>query len=256
MADMNVETSTVATEGTTTVENKELDLMDMIDGHLDFNPIVDEKFISANEFCSQTSSIFKSIFGDYEGCTFGVVQNSDLVAMQLYFNHKGNPSHDKYTALTREIAVDNTKNKVLHDLRARQARLNAGDKWYLTEEAQQMIKKALIPGQFLFKKDNSVQWNKCVFEVSDPNNRYPYGGGDIYTKVDFIDPTYIAALLYGDDDKKFVYTVRIARSVPTSGIVGVNSDFVLAIGKISDEETKKLARQYGLNFNNGLNIIR
>jgi len=253
----NSSTENSATEST----QKEIhSLKDIIpNGAYDFDAIVDEKFISSKEFCSNVSAVFKEIFADYEGCTFNVIPNSNQPNIELYFNHRDFSTSNLPLALTKDIQVDHTRNHVLAQLRERQARLNNGDKYFLTDFAQGLLKDVLIGGSYIFKKDQSVKWDKVVVEVADPQARF-MPNAESYTKVGFVDPTLIASLLYGDkvNGSNYEYNVRVMRSLPNFNMGGNTTadNFILAVERISEEETKRLASMYGFSFSSGLNIIR
>ena len=241
------------------------DLKIVIDEHEKFDAIVDEKYLTSKDFCEAVSQIFHTVFADFEGCSLDPIPNSNQVAIGLYFNHRDYSGSDMPVACSRYVDNNNTKNATLRSIRARNNMLTHGDRFYLTKDGQSAISDLLINGSFLYKNDGTVRWDKCVAEITDPSTQFGYGVNKIQlTKVSYVDPIKLAALIYGDTEvdpkdgteTHWVYNIRVLKSLPNIVGVGQSNNFMLAVERISTEETEKLANAYGFTFSSGLNIIR
>lgn len=261
MADVN---TNVSTDSSSVKQDSNKDPFRIrLDDHDDFNPIAEEKFITSNVFCKSISDIFHQVYADYEGCTFDVNPNQRIFTISLYFNHRDTTGSDLYPACSKEYSDAKAKNDTVRQLRNRDYRLNNGEAYHLTEEGKSGIAEFLCPFDFLFQKNGEVRWNKCVADIADPQAQYVYGAPrSQLTKVGYIDPVKMANLIYGDVEKDtgkhFVYNVRVAGSLPPVVNMGPNavpSDYMIAIEKISAENTEKLAKECGFSFSSGLNII-
>lgn len=232
-----------------------------INEHEKFDHISDMKFVSSTDFCGLVSQMF-SIYADFEGCSYEVVPGTNSHMIALYFNHKLAGTNTELEdgrgiAITKDAGVT-AKNNTLRSTRNFTNRYYNGDKFFLTEDG----KSGLIPFLFdqnrsLYKGNGEVNWDKIIQEVADGNCGMPQQ----YTKVSFIDPAKVAEAIYGkvdDDGIKWVYGVRVLRSVPTIALGGTNvsTNFMLAIERVCEPEVFKLAQGLGVGVNSGLNIIR
>ena len=140
-----------------------------------------------------------------------------------------------------------------------------GDRYFVTAEGQATLAPLLLNNNTTFK-NGAPQWGKICSEVADPASQNMfYNARQQYTVISFIDPVKIIELVYGTEATdetgnilRWVYNIRLVNSIPTLGNRNANSpaNWMLAIDRISEEETEKLARRYGLSMTNGLNIIR
>ena len=128
----------------------------------------------------------------------------------------------------------------------------------MTDEGKSLSEFVVDLPQFK-NRDGEVIWNKLVSEVADGN----YGSTvpQQLTLVNCLDAAKIVEAIFGKTDSdgiSWVYGVRVMRSIPTCNIIGgmASSGFMLAIERVSENEVEALARQFGLNVNYGLNIIR
>lgn len=232
--------------------------------HDSFDGIVEVKYISAKELCETVSSIFKQIFGDFEGCTLDGVPGTNTIEIKLFFNHNDN-LNGLPACCTKEIDNAGTTNTLLAQTRRYNARMTYGDRYFVTEEGQATLAPLLINNNSTFK-NGAPQWGKICSEVADPAGQNMFNPiKQQYTVISFIDPTKIIELIYGTEatdengnSLNWVYNIRLVNSAPTIGNRNANTpaNWMLAIDRISEEETEKLARRYGINMGNGLNIVR
>ena len=232
-----------------------------VDEHEKFDHISDSKFVSSTDFCGLVSQLF-NIYADFEGCSYEVVPGTNSHMIALYFNHKlaGTDTvleDGRGIAITKDAGVS-ARNNTLRSTRNFLNRYNNGDRFFLTEDAKSGLAPFLFDqNRSLYKANGEVNWDKVVQEVADGN----YGMPQQYTKVSFIDPAKVAEMIYGkvdEDGTKWVYGVRVLRSVPTISIGGSNvtTNFMLAIERVCENEVFKLAQSLGVGVNSGLNIIR
>lgn len=232
--------------------------------HEKFEHISDTKFISSNDFCSIVSQVF-SVYEDFEGCSFEPVSGTNYHMIALYFNHRlVNVNPEGHTlAITKEEASANVKNQTLRSTRNFTNRYYNGDKFYLTGDGKDGLKPFLFDSsavRTIYNQNWDVNWSKVVTEAAETN--YIGGPQQQYTKVSFIDPAKLATAIFGEKDEdgtKWVYGVRILRSLPSISIGtngNVNNNFMLSIDRVCESEVTKLAQMFGLGVSSGLNIIR
>lgn len=240
-----------------------------VDQHLKFNPISDTKYLTSVEFCETVSSLFRDVYADWEGCKMVPLQGTNQLQVLFFFNHKEQLIAN--SPLTRACSRDEdstTKSSTLAALRHRDHLLANGDSYHLTEDGMSSIRDFLFDNANLYKRNGDVEWKKVIAETSD-NQVQGYGQpvAQQLTQVSWIDPVKLATLMFGEDNTEeganWVYNIRVLRSMPSANYsygmyVGNNApqNYLLAIDRISGEETKKLAALYGLVLGNGLGIIR
>ena len=232
-----------------------------VDEHEKFDHISDTKFVSSTDFCGLVSQMFNT-YADFEGCSYEVVPGTNSHMIALYFNHKlagtdTQPEDGRGIAITKN-ADSSAKNNTLRSTRNFMNRYNNGDKFFLTEDGKSGLTPFLFDqNRSLYKGNGEVNWEKITQEVADGN----YGMPQQYTKVSYIDPAKVAEAIYGkvdNDGTKWVYGVRVLRSIPTIALGGnnVSTNFMLAIERVCESEVMKLAQVLGVGVNSGLNIIR
>lgn len=247
-------------------EQKNTESLIVVEEHEEFDPIVGVKYLSAKELCEAVSVIFKSIFGDYEGCTLGGVPGTNQIEIKLYFNHT-NGRDDLPMCCSKEIDEDGTKNSLLIKTRRYNSRMTQGDRYFVTEEGKATIAPLLINNKSLLQNNGSINWGKICSEVADTSAQYAFEQmRQQYTAISYIDPVKLIEIIYGDKtvdqsgaEHKWVYNLRVINSIPTLALQNNNNspmNWMLGIDRISEEETEKLARRYGLTMSNGLDMVR
>lgn len=261
------------TKNTNTTEQQKQALKITVEpgNHESFNPISDTKYLTSVEFCEIVSTMFRDIFADWEGCKMVPLQGANVLQMIFFFNHNEHviTNSDLYRACTRDENSE-TKNATLASLRHRDHLLASGDAYHLTDDGMSSLRDFLYDNNNLYKRNGEVDWKKVVAEASDYTTTQGYGQpvAQQLTQVSWIDPIKLATLIFGENDSEdtvdnWVYNIRVMRSMPSANYsygmyVGNNQpqNYLLAIDRISGEETKKLAALYGLVIGNGLGIIR
>lgn len=236
--------------------------------HDEFDPIVGVKYLSAKEFCETVSSIFKVVFGDYEGCILNGIPGSNQIEIKLFFNHtKANA--DLPMCCSKEIDEAGTQNALLAKTRRYNARMTMGDRYFVTEEGKATLTPLLINNKSLLNTNGTINWGKICSEVADTSTpQYAFEPmRQQYTAISFIDPVKLIELIYGTESKdtagedhKWVYNLRVINSIPTLAPLNNNPNspmnWMLGVDRISEEETAKLARRYGLSVTSGLEMVR
>lgn len=238
-----------------------------IQEHEEFNPIVGSKYLSAKEFCETVSSMFKVVFADYEGCIINGVAGTTQIEVKLFFNHNKTAS-DLPVCCSKEIDEAGTQNPLLAKTRRYNARMTMGDRYFVTEEGQATLAPLLINNKTLLNSNGTINWGKICSEVADTSSQFAFEPmRQQYTAISFIDPVKLIELIYGtelvdeaNEEHKWVYNLGLVSSIPTLAPLNANPNspmnWMLRIDRISEEETAKLARRYGLSVTNGLEMVR
>lgn len=235
----------------------------VVDEHETFDYIMKSAFTNTTKFCELACNLFRGIFADFYGLTFEVVPGTNNYMVSAYFDHIDHG--DDRTAVSKDAQdINKVKNTVLRSTRNYARRLTEGDKYQVTEDGASALADFLFDPSLnrgIYTKDGDVNWNKLCSEVADGAG---YGAVPRQlTKISFIDPTKLAAAIYGSEDEngnKLVYGVDIKRSMPsfntfTGNAVGTNG-FILQISVISESKVIELCNEAGICFQNNLNIIR
>lgn len=227
--------------------------------HEQFDNIMDAKYLSATEFCKMISTVFRTAYADYDGCTTEIDQQGNLT-VALYFTHaepKLDPGDDRKIAVTRNLPDDNpVKNETVSLVRRRDNLLKYGDRYYLTDDGKSGLADFVVNRQI--RPDGSINWNNLVADVKINSN---VGMGDVVdTKVSMLDPVKLATLIYGQTDENgdyWEYGVRVMRSLPQMVSAGpmYKPDYMLAIERVSEKEVQRICNMVGISTMNGINII-
>jgi hypothetical protein len=251
------------TSAATTAEKNDFVISELIQEHETFEHISDSKFLTSTKLCELISGMFGSIYADFEGCNMEFIPGTNQPSITLYFNHKDNSGSTLPAACTKEDVEAKASNSTLRSTRSYNNRLINGDRYYLTKEGR-ALEEFVFDGNQFYKtnKDGvrSANWDKLVSEIADGNFQYQ----NVYqqfTQVKCLDPSKIVEAIFGTIDESgnaWVYGVRVLRSIPSVSIINgvTTAGFVVAIERVSKNEVEALAKQFGLNTNNGLNIIR
>ena len=245
-------------------KEKKIESLLTITEHDEFDPIVGVKYLSAKEFCETVSSIFKVVFGDFEGCIINGIGGSNQVEIKLFFNHT-NTNGDLPVCCSKEIDEAGTQNALLAKTRRYNARMTMGDRYFVTEEGKATLAPLLISNRSLLNNNGTINWGKVCSEVADTTSQYAFEPmRQQYTCISFIDPVKLIELIYGTDSEdtgnKWVYNLRVVNSIANMNLLNNNPNspmnWMLGIDRISEKETIKLASRYGLTVSNGLEMVR
>ena len=235
---------------------------ELITEHEKFEHIADRKFISSTDLCTMVSAVLQNVYSDYEGCNFDILPGSNIPIIKVYFNHRNQvkktaDGEELPFACTKENTDTKTVNTTLRSTRSYNSRLLNGDRYFLTEEGRGLGEFVIDAPNFK-TKDNEVIWNKITSEVADGN----FASNQQYTMVTALSAAKIVEAIFGRTDAdgiSWVYDVFILRSIPSYTMFsqGVSTaGYMLSIERVSENEVLKLAKQFGLSLNSGLNIIR
>lgn len=235
-----------------------------IEEHPPFDPIVETKYISSDDFCKLVSDLFRAVYADFEGCEYAINQQG-RGAINLFFNHSEPDDNDRFNGITRTMPDkngSNLKNDTVRRIRQHDSYNRNGDRYFLTEQGAEGISKFIFDNMYV-KKDGTISWDKLTAEVSQ-GQRYFNQQPIVYTKISMLDPDKLAAAIFGptnEDGDNLCYAVNMMRSIPQMVIPncmggGMQPQFMLYIQKVSEKEVAKLCNQCGVAPNQGLNIIR
>lgn len=250
----------------TTNESESKNKIEIAVSPIDFKAITDTMYLTSREFCEMVTGIFRSVFADFEGSTISGIPNTPFITVNLFFNHKDYTGTEMPIACSKDGNI-NAKGETLRMIRRYNNQINNGDRYFLVPEAQEALKPFLMDNVAIYDKNHNVNWGKVVSEVADNSSNFFYGVPTRlqYTKVSYIDPGKIAAMIYGTDSSeegsKWAYGVRVASSTTTFNNMSIGNAnggaWTLGIDRVSAKELEKLASRFGLtNLGNGLGIVR
>jgi hypothetical protein len=215
----------------------------------EFSPIGEFKIVTSDEFASAYYTILKSVFVDFEGILFNP-GNGSAPTLELLFNHNGSYSEDGIRALVNPADPKTKGSTVLDRVRARDDIYLNGDKYLLSEDAQDAIKEFLLPALY---NGGNVKWNKIVSPWSDRqiNTFYNTNNAPQYTKVIGIDLSRVAGLIYGRGE----YDYEVSIMAPLNPQYGRTNKYLLRIMRASSDEVKAVYEKVGISIYSN-NIIR
>ena len=207
------------------------------------------KFISSIEFCKIANEIFKSIYDDFIGSTFELYNNFPLLS--LYFAHG---DFDGIKAVSKELDGTSTGNNVLDKMRNRDNMNRVGDRYHITEDGKDFIKKVLHPKYY---NQGKIQWEKITMDIVERGNGYSVRDQQI-TKIVGIDPRLICEYIYGKEDEKgdkLDYAVYVLAVLNNFGFQTNNKNYALRIDKAYKGNLTKTYERFGVG-SLGSNIVK
>lgn len=229
-----------------------------LESPIPFPKIADTAYISSMEFCKMTSEIFHDAFADYEGCKFEFTQQGEPF-ISLIFNHG---VYDENSPIPTACSLNqgkNTGSTIIDRTRTRDRQIVNGDRYYLTDDGKDVIKKLLIPRAY---NNGNPNWGNIVgeFVENTPMSMYQFGSRKPqFTKVSFIDLKRICGLAFGfrKGDDTIDYGVTVVG--PINGMLNRmsstnNSNYMLNITSVSTKEIQSLYE--GLGLGSSTTIIR
>ena len=234
-----------------------------------FGGICTDKYLKGTEFCKILYKIFKAVYADFYGATFDTIPGTNKFMISLYFDHEIHDGDSLPCAVSKVTDEERTENATLNSIRRFQRRNTEGDRYHLTPEGKEGIKKFLMDQRLasnIYKSTGynkvSPDWKKISIEVADAS----YGGNFSrqLTKVSYLDCEKLASMIWGskeneasnDPDDVIEYGVRIANSFPTYGGYNSSPEYLLEIKRISRKHIVNLCQSFGIGIQHGLNIIR
>lgn len=226
-----------------------------VEEHEKFNPITDSEYCTSTDFCQQVSSLMKAVYSDCEGCTFELTQQGQPV-INLFFNHNELDDPTRVPGISRKISSDNIKSDVVRRVRNNDNRNKFGDRYYLTTEGKEGLDDFLINN--IPKQNGKINWDKITAEVSQGGQFYGQRQTQ-YTKVFMLDPSKLAAAIYGSTDENgnnIEYLVVVKKSVHQMVGTQFQPSYMLEIKRVYEKAVMGLCNQLGIAPVNGLDIIR
>lgn len=252
--------TTKVTENTTTPVEDTFTLN--VDANEPFSPIEESMFIDTNKLCSLVSVLMRPAFPDFYGSSFEVIPGTNNYMIALYFDHIDRGDCNE-TAVTKNSNDSSANNKTLRATRNYANRLREGDRYHITKKGSDIISELLYSPKTIrasIYEGNPMnpvpKWSNICGEVSE--NTYGAVPRQL-TKVSYLDPVKLIEKIYGTttaDGKKYEYGVELKRSLPGYTPSGVNTNFMLRVGRVTVEEVINLANQFGFQYSQNLNIIR
>lgn len=235
-----------------------------VEEHQQFNPICESKYVTSSDLCKALNALFHSVFSDYEGSTFEMINNRPTIA--LFFNQREEKKDGLFAATTRTVPTSNTGIDTVDRLRQMDNKQRYGDRYYLTEEGKDGLAK-FVSTMFINGRTGSVDWKRIVTQVSsNPGQNFYYGAmATQYTKVSGLDVDRLVSEIYGvvgEDGVRWAYTTGVKTSLAMvsgnmMGAGNVPNVYMLEIKKISEEELQKLCNALGIaGAAGGLDMIR
>lgn len=226
-----------------------------IEDHYDFKAIASGMYITSNEFCKMVSDLMKSIFADYEGCTFDINNNGVEPTIGLVFNHGDYSGSDPPVCCERSGAKP-VGSTIIDRGRSRDQYNRNGDRFFLTEDGQDFV-KTLISKRY-FNNNGGIDFKRVVNEFVDrgPVNTSFSQQANQYTKVNWIDIKRLCALLFGTDEEngdRVEYDFHIC--APIQSPYSAANNYVVKIDKISAKELTNFCNKIGVSMQN-INIVR
>ena len=230
-----------------------------------FNPDYEGKYLSSTEFCKLTNDIFRAAFRNYHGSKFEV--NGKSPSFSLFFTHydveSGTPDRDGEIihVATEKYTGDKVGSTVLDKTRTRDNLMAHGDRYKITQDGKDIITPLLFTHLYNNGKPN---WNQLITEIADTSGSNMYGYGPTnrnqLTKISGIDPTRVAALIWGrkDEDGIIDYGISVMRDLSVNslyGMPGTGSNYALNITRAHTDTVSKTYEKLGLGVINS-NIVR
>lgn len=215
------------------------------------------KYMTSNELCGLASGIFREIFDDFYGTKFELMNNR-FPSISLHFSHVDKTEGG--TVATERLSAKQVGNTTIDKTRSRDNMMIHGDRYTLTDDGKDFIKKLLMPKLFNNGKPN---WGNILAPVADNTAQSIYAPANVQqlTKVAFIDPKRICALLWGEKDESGLldYDVAIIKDLTMNYMGGMpgnpNSNYVLRITKAHTDTIMKTYEKFGIGTF-GSSIIR
>lgn len=222
---------------------------------MEFDPDCSSRFISSNDFCKLANMYFKACFDDVYGTEFEVTQG--MPTINLYFNHVTDRKEGAVYGCV-QAAEQSIGNTLIEKTRNRDNYLKNGDKYFLTEDAKDIIKPILTPARY---NQGNPQWKSIVADIEDRNAQQMFmvGQPGKFTKVVGISPEKLCGLIFGTrEGENFieyglaVLEDRSMRQMPFPG--AANKNYVIQITKAYNGNLRKTCERFGI-ANIGSNIV-
>jgi hypothetical protein len=220
-----------------------------LEEHLPFNGVASTAIITSKQFCSCLNELFHQVFADYEGSKFIIPQNGGRPTIDLVFNHGNYENADLPVACENATKPNAGKgqNSILEIARGRDRLMKEGDRFYLTQDGQDIIKPLLDPYHF---NRGKINWGNIIFPTTDGNNMMQIYGyrQQQYSEVTGLDLNRLADLLYGVKDKDGkIYQNHVDIKAPGSnGPVYGAPLYIFWITRVSQDTVQEVYQSLGI----------
>lgn len=205
------------------------------------------------DFCKLVSSLFRTVYEDFEGCQF-VVNPQGVASLNLFFNQiDASQKRDSGVYATdREIPTDKKKggSGFIGKRRQMDSQRQWGDRFYLTEEGKEGIKKFLYPNYV--SNNGNVDWGRiCAPVAADTRGAmWTYSQPKQMTRVEGISPLTLVNEIYGTEEDGSVIEnqFNVVKSLNTTfgnGLVN-SGNFMIEIKRYNCTRVEEIAQKTGL----------
>lgn len=221
----------------------------------DFAPDSESKFLTSTELCNIVNSIMRAAFKDFYGSKFELSANGQP-SISLHFSHIDAEEGD--TVATVRSGAKSIGNSVIDRTRARDHAMIEGDRYMVSEDGKDVIKKLLFP--YLYNK-GKVNWKNITQETTDgSNSNMFYQRPQPLTKITGIDPKRVCGMIWGTSDEEGAvdYGIFVMKDLSVNPMImpgTVPSNYVLQITRAHASEIKRTYEKLGIGIV-GSNIIR
>lgn len=200
--------------------------------------------ISSEKLCDYIFDFFSGIFADFEDCQFTVI-GQQKPTITLFFNHK-DYAEDARVGV-KKGGDKEFGNSILDRSRRRDRIIAAGDRYFLTEDAKDLLEE-LIPHNFNMK----IDWKNYVSEVNFSNYQTGVRQPNL-TAVSGISVEKlcekIKLIAPNDPDDRYEYAFTIKAELTNSNMMIMGNNFtrnyLLTIMKASEKELDKVYAELG-----------
>ena len=205
-------------------------------------PIESGVDISSEKLCDYIFDFFSSIFADFEDCQFNVMGQKPTIT--ILFNHR---EYDEGARLGVKKGGDKQYgNEILDRSRRRDRLIAAGDRYFLTEDAKDIIEEFIphVPG-------SKIDWKNYVSETN-------YGGYQGNRQPNFTTVSGLSVerlcekiklIAPNDADDRYEYAFTIKAELTNSNMMIMGNNFtrnyLLTIMKASEKELDKVYAELG-----------
>lgn len=140
--------------------------------------VAQTNYVLSSEIQQKISELFKSIFVDYEGCIFEVSNGEPTIS--LLFNRK---KYDENERVGSYRIGANSGSSVIDRRRNQDRQMQEGDRYYLTDDAKDVVSDLLIPRLY---NNGNINWKLIVSDYQERNQNNYYMMPNqipVYTKV-------------------------------------------------------------------------
>ena len=206
-------------------------------------PIESGVDISSEKLCDYVFDFFSSIFDDFEDCQFCAI-GQVKPTITVFFNHRDYPENARLGV--KKGGDKQSGNEILDRSRRRDRMIAAGDRYFLTEDAKDILEE-FIPHGF----NQKIDWKNFVSEQNFGS--YQTGRQPNVTAVSGLSIEKlcekIKLIAPNDPDDRYEYAFTIKAELTNGNMMLMNNNFnrnyLLTIMKASEKELDKVYAELG-----------